>query len=168
MIRQLEPSDSSTYFQVRLDVLRLNPEAFATGAEDWSKATDEQVRNLLEKSDQDDFVLGAFQNGELAGVVGFKREKKHSVAHKGTIWGLAVLPCFRNQGIGKKLLKALISRASMNPELEYIRAVVTISDPHAKHVFNTLGFTCYGTEQHGIKEGSRFFDQAFMSLSLRK
>jgi hypothetical protein len=50
MIRQLEPNDSFSYFQIRLEGLRMHPEAFGTGADAWSNATDEQVKNLLEKS----------------------------------------------------------------------------------------------------------------------
>ena len=101
MIRLLEQNDSVSYYKIRLEGLQLHPEAFGTGADSWSTATDEQVKSLLGKSNQDDFVLGYFKNGELAGVIGLKREKKHSVEHKGTIWGLVVLPRFRNQGIAK-------------------------------------------------------------------
>jgi hypothetical protein len=83
MIRQLEPSDSRAFHQIRLEGLRLNPEAFGTGADEWSKATDEQVRVLLEKSRQDDFVLGGFENSLLAGVIGLKREKNSQLDTKG-------------------------------------------------------------------------------------
>lgn len=127
MIRQLEPNDSGSYYKIRLEGLRLHPEAFGTGADAWSNATDEQVKSLLEKSSQDDFVLGYFQNGELAGVIGLKREKKHSVGHKGTVWGLFVPPRLRNHGVGKALLKELIAMASQHNELKYIRAVVTVA-----------------------------------------
>lgn len=168
MIRHIEPQDSHAYYRIRLEGLRLHPEAFGTGAEDWSKATDEQVRNLLEKSSRDDFVLGYFHNDELAGVVGLKREKKHSVKHKGTVWGLIVLPKFRNQGIGRALLRELIAEASRNQELKFIRAVVTVSDLHAKHLFETCGFETYGIERRGISEGVRFYDQSFMALNLRE
>lgn len=167
MIRQLEPNDSSSYYRIRLEGLQLHPEAYGTGADSWANATDEQVKGLLEKSNQDDFVLGYFKNGELIGVIGLKREKKHSVGHKGTVWGLFVLPSFRNQGVGKSLLRDLITRASQNPELYYIRAVVTVSALNAELVFKSCGFTSYGIEQRGIKEGTHFFDQSFMALNLR-
>lgn len=168
MIRQLGPDDSRAYFQIRLDGLKLNPEAFGTGAEDWAKATDDQVRSLLTKSSQDDFVLGEFLDDVLVGVVGLKREKKHSVGHKGTIWGLMVLPEFRNRGVGTSLLQKLIAMAEQHPELHYVRAVVTLSELNARRIFESCGFTTYGVEKHGIKEGSRFLDQAFMALGLRE
>lgn len=167
MVRQLESKDSAIYYNIRLEALGLNPEAFGSGAEDWSKATDEQVKNLLEKSNPDDFVLGYFQDSELVGVIGLKREKKHSVGHKGTVWGLAVLPRYRNQGIGKTLLKALIAKASENQELKYLRAVATVSVLNAQHIFTSCGFKVYGLEPRGIKQGQNLYDQLFVMLNLR-
>ena len=168
MIRQLEPNDSVEYFKLRLEGLQMHPEAFGTGAEDWSKATDSEVKNLLKKSNPDDFVIGYFKGEKLAGVVGLKREKKHSVDHKGTVWGLFVSPEFRKQSIAKSLIGELVSRAAQNKNLLYLRAVVTVSPINAITVFTNCGFSAYGTEKHGIKEGSRFFDQCFMAHNIRK
>lgn len=167
MIRQLEPSDSEKYYKIRLEGLKLHPEAFGTGAEDWSKATDEQIKNILASSSDDNFVLGAFNEGQLVGVVGLKREKKHSVGHKGTVWGLVVLPEFRNKGQGKKLIATLIERASKHEELKFIRAVVTNTSVNATGVFESLQFIKYGVELRGIKQGNNFFDQTYLALKLR-
>lgn len=167
MIRQLEASDSKEYYKMRLVGLELHPEAFGTGAEAWSLATDEQVRALLQTSDREEFVLGAFENGELAGVIGLKREKKNSVRHKGTVWGLVVHPNFRNKGLGVSLIKALIEKAARQEELEYIRAVVTNTSLNALGIFESQGFNKYGVEERGIKQGTKFYDQTYLALNLR-
>ncbi len=167
MIRQLDPDDSEAYYKVRLKGLQLHPEAFGTGAEDWSNVTNLQVRLLLEKTSSDDFVLGAFQNNKLTGVIGFKREKKHSVGHKATIWGLVVLPEFRNQGIGNDLLKALIDKATSNKEIMYVRALVTVTEVNAISIFESNGFTKYGLEHRGIKEGKKYYDQSYLMLNIQ-
>ena len=167
MIRQLEPNDSEKYYKIRLKGLGLHPEAFGTGAEDWSKATDEQVKNLLATSSDDDFVLGAFDNDQLVGVIGLKREKKHSVVHKGTVWGLLVLPEFRNIGFGKKLIASLIQRVSKNEDLKFIRAVVTDTPDSAAGIFESFNFIKYGVELRGIKQENNFFDQIYLALKLR-
>jgi hypothetical protein len=44
MIRQLTGSDSNAYYSLRLTGLERHPEAFGTGAEDFKKATDDQVK----------------------------------------------------------------------------------------------------------------------------
>ena len=162
MIRQLDQNDSEAYFEVRLKGLQLHPEAFGTGAEDWSKATSEQVKSLLEKSSLDDFVLGAFQNNKLIGVIGLKREKKFSVGHKGTIWGLLVLPEFRHKGVGDKLIKALLEKISFNRDIKHVRAIVTVTKYNAIPIFEANGFKKYGLEVRGIKDGDIFYDQTYL------
>ena len=167
MIRQLETADSKQYYKIRLLGLELHPEAFGTGAEDWSKVTDEQIISLLQSSNRDDFILGNFENGELVGVIGLKREKKNSVKHKGTVWGLIVLPEFRNKGLGAKLVTALIEKASAHEELKFIRAVVTNTPANSIDIFVSQGFGKYGVEPRGIKKGNDFFDQTYLGLKLR-
>jgi ribosomal protein S18 acetylase RimI-like enzyme len=122
---------------------------------------------LLGKRNRDDFVLGAFLNEKLVGVIGLKREKKHSVSHKGTVWGLVVLPECRKQGIGGKLLGSLVEKALEHEELKFIRAVVTVTDINASHVFKSQGFVQYGLEQRGIKEGTAFYDLCYLMFKLR-
>lgn len=168
MIRRLESKDSSAYYKLRLRGLQLHPEAFGTGAEDWSKATDEQVKSLLGQSSQDDFVLGHFEDDELMGVIGLKREKKNSVQHKATVWGLMVLPEFQRQGIGRKLLRELVHRASENLELQFIRAIVTDASENASVLFESQGFEKYGLESRGIRKDNQFFDQIYLALNLRE
>jgi ribosomal protein S18 acetylase RimI-like enzyme len=165
-IRQLSGLDSNSYYRLRLMGLELHPEAFGTGAEDFKKATDDQVKALLDKSSKDDFVLGAFHDAELVGVIGFKREYKHSVSHKGTIWGLFVTPKQQRRGIAKGLLKRLVGTVSENVEIDYIRAIVTV-DSGAVSVFKSLGFSQYGLELRGIRTGTNYFDQSYVRLNLR-
>lgn len=167
MIRQLEATDSEQYYKIRLLGLELHPEAFGTGAEDWSKATDEQIKSLLQSSNRDDFVLGNFENGQLTGVIGLKREKKNSVRHKGTVWGLVVIPEFRHKGLGNKIVAALIEKASDHEELKYIRAVVTNTSANAIGIFESHGFSKYGVEECGIRQDGNFFDQVYLALKLR-
>jgi len=167
MIRQLEPADCKQYYKIRLLGLELHPEAFGTGAEAWSKATDEQVKSLLQGDDPEDFVIGNFENGELNGVIGLKREKKNSVRHKGTVWGFVVLPEFRNKGLGRRLVATLVKKASTHEELKFIRAVVTNTSANAISIFESHNFIQYGVELRGIKQGINFFDQTYLALKIR-
>ena len=167
MIRQLTVTDSKAYYDLRLKGLILHPEAFGTGAEDWSKATDGQVQDLLQKSNRDDFVLGYFEKNVLVGVIGLKREKKHSVAHKGTVWGFFILPESRRRGLGVLLLKALIEKASVREELKFLRAVVTVTDMNVAQIFTSCGFVQYGLESRGIKQADHFYDQQYLMRNLQ-
>lgn len=167
MIRQLVASDSDSYYQLRLSGLELHPQAFGTGADDWRKATGEQVRSLLAGSSADDFVLGAFQGGALAGAIGLKREYKYAAHHKGTIWGLFVAPERRRASLGTQLLSQLVEVVKERGEIEYLRALVTSTELAALQLFKSLGFSEYGLERRGIKVGAEHFDQVYLRLDLR-
>lgn len=165
--RLLVSDDSKAFYKVRLSALELFPEAFGTGADSFRNATDEQVKDVLTKNTQNDFTVGAFFNKELIGVVSFKREPKASVNHKATVWGFFVKPDFQNKGVGKSLLEKLIALSKQISDIDYLRAIVTVSDINAGHVFSSVGFIEYGLEKNGIKQGLRYFDQSFMQLNLK-
>jgi RimJ/RimL family protein N-acetyltransferase len=166
MIRQLTVDDRQSFFDLRLEGLKLNPEAFGTGAEVFAKGTDEQIRALLEYASGNDFVLGYFQGEVLTGVIGFHREVKHSVLHKGTAWGFMVLPEFRRHGMGRALLGALIDRVSNQDEIECIRSMVTVNGERAERIFLNQGFKQFGYEPRGIRNGDRVYDQIYLMLLL--
>ncbi len=166
MIRQLTIEDRQSFFNLRLDGLKRNPEAFGTGAEVFSRGTDEQIRALLEYSSSNDFVLGYFKNEVLVGAIGFRREVKHSVLHKGSAWGFMVMPEFRRQGIGHALLKALIDRVSQQNEIECIRSLVTVNGDNAERIFLEQGFKQYGYEPRAMRDVEKFYDQVYLMLLL--
>lgn len=167
IIRQLNASDSKEFYQVRLLGLELHPEAFGTGADDFRKATDEQVKDQLGKSGQNDFSIGAFIEEKLVGVISLKREPKSSVKHKATVWGFFVVPQHRHKKIGTKILEKLILMAHEIEGLDYLRAIVTISDSNIKRIFESVGFSEYGIETKGIKQDKKYFDQSFVKLNLK-
>lgn len=167
IIRQLNASDSKDFYQVRLLGLELHPEAFGTGADDFRKATDEQVKNQLSSNIQNDFSIGAFIDEKLVGVISLKRESKSSVRHKATVWGFFVVPQHRHKKIGKALLEKLIINACEIEGLDYLRAIVTVSDSNIKRIFAAAGFSEYGIETRGIKQGETYFDQSFVRLNLK-
>lgn len=166
MIRTLLPSDSDAYRALRQLALDLEPESFATGAEDWRRASEEQVQALLRRT-PDGAVLGAFHEHALVGVIGFKRERKAGVSHKATIWGFFVHPEHRRGRIGRTLVEHLIGSARENAAIDYLRCLVTTSNVAATHIAEATGFVRYGLEEAGIKVGSDYFDQAYYRLDIR-
>ena len=89
-IRKILSSDYDAFLAMRISMLESSTENYTDGASDWKSATKEQVMSNLKESEEgtDNFVLGAFQNNILVGMVGFRRETRASVRHKGSTWGL--------------------------------------------------------------------------------
>lgn len=87
-IRLLNESDARSYQEVRLSALKNNPEAFASTFDREAADPLEFVAGRL-KPGEDQFVLGAFQDGgSLAGIVTFKREESPKMRYRGNVFAM--------------------------------------------------------------------------------
>jgi len=165
-IRILNESDAELYQEVRLQALKMNPEAFGSTYERETKFTLETVVERI-KPNKDKFVLGAFdENNLLVGLVGFVRESSQKTAHKGNVFGMFVAPEMRGQGLGKSLMLELIKKARNCNGVEQINLTVVSSNETAKSLYKSLGFQTYGIERNALKFNGQYFDEDFMVLNL--
>jgi ribosomal protein S18 acetylase RimI-like enzyme len=114
----------------------------------------------------ENFVLGAFVDGQSIGMVGFRREQAAKIRHVGDIWGMYVAPEARSQGIGKALMIEAIDRARSLPDLDHILLGVVESQTSARRLYAALGFVVYGREPRAVRIGDRYLDEELMVLSL--
>ena len=89
---------------------------------------------------EDSFTLGAIMHDSLIGVVSFKREgfNGEKLRHKGLLFRLYVEKDYRKQGIGKKLIYALIDRARKIKGIEQINLTVIANNEHAKKMYEKI------------------------------
>lgn len=164
-IRTLSESDVELYRPLRLQALRDDPSSFGASYEEELNKPVEQIASRLACSD-DGFVLGAFAP-ELVGVTGFYRRPGLKARHKGTIWGMYVLPDFRGRGFGKKLMLAAINRASQIDGIEALTLNVVTTNEAARSLYLALGFTTFGTDYGALKLDGHYFDEDLMMLKLK-
>jgi GNAT superfamily N-acetyltransferase len=119
-IRTLVPSDADMYLSIRLVVLQKNSEAFATSYEEEMKRPADKYHFQSE----DSFTLGAFENGELIGVVTLVKEKLKKLRHKAHIVAMYVSPEKQGFGIGKALLHEVIKKAKDIQDIEQLNLSV--------------------------------------------
>ncbi|MGP8234474.1 MAG: GNAT family N-acetyltransferase, partial [Limisphaerales bacterium] len=74
----------------------------------WHRPPEKQPDQVA--NPDDNFVFGAFQEGQLVGTAGFFRYPLAKARHKGRIWGVYVRANCRGRGIGRALLIALLER----------------------------------------------------------
>ena len=113
-IRLLREPDTQEFWDLRLRALQEEPEAFAATFEEEVTKTVETVANRFREvwSSEENFILGAFTNGKLVGCVGFYREQRVKLRHKGNLWGMYVVPDARRKGVGRLLMEAIIEKSS--------------------------------------------------------
>ncbi|MBO1580521.1 GNAT family N-acetyltransferase [Bacillus sp. XF8] len=166
MIRILYDLDAVQYWNLRLQALLINPEAFVTTYEEAIQQENpvEQVsQNLNSKTS---YTFGAFnEENQLLGVVTLLTEQKTAYKHKGHLVAMYVDHQSRGKGLAKGLIRALIEKAR-ELKIEQISLGVVSDNVAAKKLYQSMGFTTYGIEKKALKMNGVYRDDEHMVLFL--
>ena len=162
-IRPLTAADAEQYRTFRLRGLREHSDAFRSSFEDESRRDIATTRERLTAGQ----FLGAFDKDRpLIGAIGLLLEAGLKTRHIGQVIGMYVIREHAGQGVGASLLQALIDQARSTTGLEQLLLTVTLSNAHAKRLYESVGFEVFGVEPRAIKVGAQYFDKAHMILFL--
>jgi GNAT superfamily N-acetyltransferase len=164
--RRLTENDAEAFRQLRLRGLKEHPEAFIAAYEEESTTPVEVYAVRLQAATQDNFYLGAFVDGGLAGMAHFARQEGRKLEHRAYIGAMYVVPERRGLGIGRVLLERLIAHARTVPGIEEVGLWVIIGNAKAQALYEAAGFETFCIEPRAIKIGERYYDAAGMILRL--
>jgi RimJ/RimL family protein N-acetyltransferase len=159
-VRRLAPSDGGAYREIRLEALRLNPEAFGST---FDAESDRPLEHFSERVAACP-VFGAFRAAELVGMAGFWGREGLKDAHKAMLWGMYVRAGARNAGVGRRLAEAVIGYARQH--VEVLQLNVVSENEAARRLYASLGFVEYGIERKALKQGGRYYDEVLMAKDL--
>ncbi len=165
-LRILTADDADAYWRCRQESLEREPDAFGSSVEDHLKLTRDEIARRLTGDPANNFVFGAFVEGRLLGTAGFVRQPELKQRHKGRVWGVYLSAEVRGQGVGRKLMRAVLDRADKIEGLEQILISVATTQAAAIALYRSLGFTSWGTEVKALKIGNRYLDEEYMVLRL--
>ena len=80
-LRLLTPADAAIFRDLRLRALREDPVAFTNSVEEFSQQPLDKVVARFRSDPAESFMLGAFQDRKLVGLVGFYRESQLKLRH---------------------------------------------------------------------------------------
>lgn len=163
-IRRLTQDDIDHFFTLRLEALQTAPSSFLASYEDEKKLGASSFANCLDPNNSDNVIFGAFMDHHLVGCIGLYRELKIKIAHKSKLWGMFVQEKYRNQGIGKRLLKNAIQYAHNNFQSKIIHLTVESTNHQAKKLYEACGFKAWGNEPLAMKINGRFYEECHMAL----
>jgi ribosomal protein S18 acetylase RimI-like enzyme len=156
MIRLLTTADAARYRDIRLEGLRLHPEAFSSTFEQEN----EQPLPWFEDRITQGNVFGAFVGDELVGVAGCWPQKGPKVNHKAALWGMYVRPAARNAGLGRRLVEAVVNHASSR--VEQLQLGVVSANEAAFGLYRSIGFSEFGREMKALKQNGQYYDEILM------
>lgn len=161
-IRILRATDAQMYWEIRLEALKTNPEAFASSYEELltRKNPVEKVAKNLERDKS--YTFGAFDQEELVGIVTLVQEPLLKLKHRASIYAMYVKPNYRGAGIGKALMRTAIQKAESIKEIAKLNLSVVSTNYAAKALYTNLGFKVFGYEEKALMVGATFYDEEHM------
>jgi RimJ/RimL family protein N-acetyltransferase len=166
-IRRLGPSDANAFQALRLQALRECPSAFASNYEEERNETIAAVSQRMAPA-ADRGIFGAFSESELIGSIGFGRESLRKRAHKGFIWGMYVVPAFRNQRVGRQLISHVLEFAEPIQGMRQVHLRVNAANSAAIALYEAVGFRSFGLERGAMLIDGELHDEIMMARSFAK
>ena len=167
-LRLLTPADAAAFRDIRLRALQEEPTAFTSSTEEFSHQTLDKIAARFRGDPAESFMLGAFQNRQLVGLVGFYRGTALKQRHKGSVISMYVAPEVRRQGLGRALMRDAIRHVRNITGVEQLLLGVMVTQTAARQLYESLGFVVYGREVRAVKVDEQYYDEEFMVLDLRE
>ncbi len=109
----------------------------------------------------DDLILVAEMSGAVVGLVNFATGRKRKIAHTGE-FGMSVVAEWRDKGIGRVLLMALVDWAVAHPTVEKLDLGVFAKNSRAIHLYASAGFHQEGCRKNAIKFSEDNYDDLIL------
>ncbi len=160
-VRVAEQADMASLKALRLAAIVAEPVAFLIDVASERARPDEHWHAML-AGRPERFVVGAWREGVAVGMVGFLRQTRPKIAHKGEVWGAYVDAAGRGQGVGRALMDTLLEHAGGCDGLTTVCLGVIEGQTPAQSLYASLGFEVYGREVDAVRVDGVSYDELLM------
>jgi len=114
--------------------------------------TSEQLRNWIEKilENNKEKLIVAESRGQIVGMIVFRSKSTKRLSHTRSFTAM-VKKEYRNQGIGKLLIKELLNWAEHNTLIEKVSLGVLSTNQRAIELYKSMGFVEEGRKIKKVK-----------------
>lgn len=161
-IRKLSRNDWQIFKEIRLQMLKEEPQAYARTFEEMVKRTDDEWKENVISANSGLLVL--WVNGKLAGINGYFYPNKEEVE----IWGMFIRSEFRGHGLGKKLMEEIEKEIRKDKNIKLIRIEVTTTQKVAYGLYKKMGFKVVGRKKGATKFNGEIYDDIILEKIIPK
>jgi ribosomal protein S18 acetylase RimI-like enzyme len=149
-IRTGNINDAEAVLELEKEVLSENE--FMISVIEEFKETSEQLRSWIQKilENEREQLIVAEINREVVGLIVFRSNSTKRLSHTGSFTAM-VRKEYRNQGIGKLLIEALLNWAEQNPLIEKVSLGVLSTNQRAIELYKSMGFIEEGRKIKEVK-----------------
>jgi ribosomal protein S18 acetylase RimI-like enzyme len=162
-IRALGVADVDEYRRIRLESLRLHPEAFGADHDESAALDRAQFAERLATPGLTRF--GGFDGVHLVGLAGLQIRSSAKERHKADLFSMYVDRAHRRTGLAEQLVSAVIAGAR-EAGAAVLHLSVTVGNTPAQRLYRRVGFAVYGIEQRSLLVNGVFLDEELMELNL--
>ena len=141
---------------MRLDALKRDPIAFGSSYEEEAKLSESEWKKRIRNT------WFALSNNEPIGMIVYVFNNKRKIKHIANIFGFYVKDRYRNQGIGKKLVKSALSSIMKNKDVIKINLNVNPKQKAAVNLYRKFGFKIVGMLKKDLFVNKKFYDKLIM------
>ena len=165
-VQRLVPADADAYRAFMLEAYARHPQAYTSGAEEREALPLAWWQARLAEGDRPvQLVLAQRCDGALAGVAGLAFETRPRLRHKALLFGMCVTAPQRRNGIGRRLVEALLAQAWARDGVEQVQLSVTQGNTAAQALYEGCGFRAWGIEPHAVALGSGYLAKIHMACA---
>jgi len=143
-------NDAEAALELEKEVLAENE--FMISVIEEFEETPAQKRSWIQKilENEREHLIVAEVNGEVVGLIVFRSKGTKRLSHTGTFTAM-VKKEYRNQGIGKLLIKELLNWAEQNPLIEKVSLGVLSTNQRGIELYKSMGFVEEGRKIKEVK-----------------
>ncbi len=151
-IRTAQPEDARRILDHARAVMAESVFVLST-PEDFRMTEEQEIAWIqMNRDDPGKLVIVAEGEGQIIGMLNVHSGKRKRIVHVGEL-GISVNKAWRDQGVGRALVQALIAWAEQHPVLEKLCLQVFATNSRAIALYTSLGFIEEGRQVRQIKMG---------------
>ena len=162
VIRPGQEADAPAYRELRLEALRLHPEAFSA---DYDHSAEQPMTfwaDRLRSSGQGSAIYFASQEDRLIGMCGIFRGNSAKTRHSVIIWGVYVQAAWRGLKLGDELIASCLEWGR-DQGVSVVKLVVVTVNAAAIRCYLRCGFTVYGVEPEALWHDGMMYNELLMA-----